>query len=126
MDSVSFFWSFVKMLASLAIVIGLMIVAMILMKKYFFQSPSSCQSGDVINILASRPLGPKSSLMIVEALGKVVLVSSSNQQITALATIDDPAAVEKLKNLQFQRPGGQVDPLAPIKDLFRRSVRKGR
>jgi flagellar biosynthetic protein FliO len=120
MDSISFFWSFVKMLASLAVVIGLMIGAAVVMKKYFYQAPSIAQGTGVINILSSRPLGPKHSLVLIEVLGKLILVSFSGQQMTTLATLEDPGALERLKNLQLKEGlAPPPDPLASIKSLFR-------
>jgi flagellar biosynthetic protein FliO len=123
MDSISFFWSFFKMLVSLAVVIGLMIGAMFVMKKYFYQAPSAAQGTGVINIISTRPLGPKNGIMLVECLGKLILVSFSGQQMSTLTTIEDPGALDKLKNIQIKdsfRP--QPDPMAQVKSLFRNVV----
>ena len=61
MDSVSFFWSFFKMLAALAIVIALMIIAMYFIKKYFFHSLPEMNGSTMINIISTRHLSPKNS-----------------------------------------------------------------
>jgi len=123
MDSISFFWSFFKMLASLALVIALMIGAMYLMKKYFYQSPSIVQGTGVINIISTRPIGPKNSIMLIEVLGKLILVSISGQQMSTLTTIEDPIAIEKMENIQLkERLVPQSDPIAHVKSLFRNAV----
>jgi flagellar biosynthetic protein FliO len=120
MDSISYFWSFVKMLASLAVVIGLMIGAMLLLKKYFYQAPSIAQGTGVINIISTRPLGPKNSIMLIEVLGKLILVSFSGQQMSTLTTIEDPGAIEKLKNLQLKESvTPQPNPIGQFKSLLR-------
>jgi flagellar biosynthetic protein FliO len=123
MDSISYFWSFVKMLASLAVVIGLMIGAMLLLKKYFYQAPSIAQGTGVINIISTRPLSPKNSIMLIEVLGKLILVSFSGQQMSTLTTIEDPGAIEKLKNLQLKESvTPQPNPIGQVKSLLRNVV----
>jgi len=123
MDSISFFWSFFKMLASLAVVIGLMIGAMFIMKKYFYQASSASQGTAVINIISTRPLGPKSGIMLVECMGKLILVSFSGQQMSTLTTIDEPGAMEKLKNLELKESFRPLpDPMAQFKSLLRNVV----
>lgn len=120
MDSISFFWSFFKMLAALAIVIALMIVAMVVIKKYFFRALPKTNGSALINILSTRHLSPKNSLLLIEVLGQVILVGVSNQQIAMLSQISDTAALEKIKNARLAE--GLLfdgDPLARCKALFR-------
>ena len=120
MDSISFFWSFFKMLAALTIVIGLMIAALYVMKKYFMLSPSPTNGSTLIHIIATRHLSPKNSIMLVEVLGQVMLVGVSNQQMSMLATINDPCAMEKIKNLRAQEGVFTVpDPLSRLKSTLR-------
>lgn len=121
MDSISFFWSFFKMLAALAIVIALMIVAAYFIKKYFLHSLPDIGGGALINILSTRHVSPKNSIILVEVLGQVMLVGVSGQQISLLSRIDDPAAMEKIHRTSPK--GGlspDVDALARCKSLFSR------
>jgi flagellar protein FliO/FliZ len=119
-DSVSFFWSFFKMLAALAIVIALMIVATYIIKKYFFHSLPEMNGSTMINIVSTRHLSPKNSLMLVEVLGQVILVGVSNQQMSMLSHINDPAAMEKIKNVRLKEGlFSEANPLARYKSLFR-------
>ena len=120
MDSISFFWSFFKMLAALAIVIALMIVAMVVIKKYFLHSLPQMNNSAPINIISTRHLSPKNSLLLIEVLGQVILVGVSNQQIAMLSEINDPAAIEKIKNTRLvEGLLSDGDPLARCKSLFR-------
>lgn len=98
MESVSFLPSFLKMLFSLAVVIGLLVGAMYFFRRILQHTTvgANADSG-VINILAARYVGPKSSIMLVEVLGNVLVVGISSNQMSHLATISDPAALEKLK-----------------------------
>lgn len=86
------------MLAALAIVIALMIVAMVVIKKTFFNSLSGTAGNALIHVLSTRHLGPKNSLLLIEVAGQVLLVGVSGQQIALMSRIDNPAALEKIKN----------------------------
>jgi flagellar protein FliO/FliZ len=126
MDSVSFFWSFFKMLASLALVIALMIAAMWVLKKYFYQAPAISSGNAMIDILSTRHLGPKNSFLLVEVLGQVLLVGVSAQEMSLLATITDPEALARLKAQRLSpRPSPPPDPLGRYKSLLK-SLGRGR
>jgi flagellar protein FliO/FliZ len=114
LDSINFFWSFFKMLASLAIVIAMMIGAMYLMKKYFYQSPVATGGSAMIHIVSACHLGPKNSILLVEVLGQVILLGVSNNQMSILTTINDPGAMENLKNIRLK------EGLLPVSDPFTR------
>jgi len=119
-DSISFFWSFFKMLAALAVVIALMIVAMYFMKKYFFHSLPEANGSALINIITTRHLSPKNSIMLVEVLGQLILLGISNQQMSMLSAINDPDAMEKIRIARL-KDGllSAADPLLRYKSLFR-------
>ena len=120
MDSISFFWSLFKMLAALAVVIALMIVAMYFIKKYFFHSLPDVNGSALINVISTRHLSPKNSLMLVEVLGQVILLGVSNQQLSMLSTINDPDAMEKIKIARLKNGLlSATDPLSRYKSLFR-------
>ncbi|MCX5854655.1 MAG: flagellar biosynthetic protein FliO [Deltaproteobacteria bacterium] len=114
MDSVSFFWSFFKMLAALAVVIAMMIGAMYLIKKYFYQSPATAGGSAMIHVISSCYLGPKSSILLVEVLGQAMLLGVTDHQMSILATITDQEAVEKLKGIRLN------ERLLPVSDPFSR------
>jgi flagellar biosynthetic protein FliO len=102
LESVSFVWSFFKMLAALAIVIAMMIGTAYVLKKYFYRSPETINGNPMIDILSNHYLGPKNSILLVSVLGQVMLLGVSANQISSLGTISDPKALENLKNLRPQ------------------------
>ena len=102
MESVSFVWSFFKMLAALAIVIAMMIGTAYVVKKYFYRSPKRIDGNPMIDILSTRYLGPKNSILLVDVLGQVILLGVSTNQISTLGTISDLEALENLKKLRLQ------------------------
>lgn len=130
MESVSFFWSFLKMLSALALVIGLMIAALVVVKKYFYQSPAASGGNTMIDIISTHHLGPKNSFMLVDVLGQVLLLGVSNQEISLLTTITDPDAMNRLKSLRLRKdaPSAPAPFLSTYKSLLKTlgSARKDR
>jgi flagellar biosynthetic protein FliO len=129
LDSVSFAWSFFKMLAALAIVIAMMIGTAYVLKKYFYRSPETINGNPMIDILSARYLGPKSSILLVDVLGQIILLGVSTTQISALGTISDPKALENLKNLRLQHKALPVsESFLRYRSLLRNisQVRKGK
>jgi flagellar protein FliO/FliZ len=108
------------MLAALAIVIALMIAAAYFIKKFFIHSLPNMNGSALINIVSTRHLSPKNILMLIEVFGQVMLVGVSNQQMSLLSRIDDPAALEKIKNAHLTEGlFSNTNPLARYKTLFR-------
>ena len=97
MNSVAFWPSFFKMLFALAVVLGLLVGAMYFFRRILQQPTAGGHDNRAINIVAARYLGPKSSIMLVEVLGKFIVIGLANNQMSHLATITDPEALEKFK-----------------------------
>ncbi len=126
MDSVAFWPSFLKMLLALAVVLGLLVGAMYLFRRVLQQAPGAVGGGQAINVVAARYLGPKSSIMLVEVLGKLIVVGLANNQMQHLATITDAEALEKLQYISLQEK--KLPPLADALMSYRifRSLRNRR
>ena len=103
MESISLWSSFLKMIFALAIVLGLLIGVMYFIKNFMQRTAPSSDNTALINILSSRYLGPKSSIILVEVMEQVIVVGISGQQMTPLARIDDPLSIAKIK-LQRTNP----------------------
>ena len=99
MDSIAFFPSLFKMLSALAIVLGVMIGGTYFIKKLLLPTPSNASEGGLINVIATRYLGPKSSIMLIDVIGQIVVVGVTGNQMSFITTISDPAAMEKLNGL---------------------------
>jgi len=100
MDSISFFPSFLKMVSALAVVVGIMIAAMYFFKKIMHQTTSGVDDGSAIKIISARYLGPKSSIVLVDVLGHIIVIGISNHQMTLLTIISGPTSREKLKSIR--------------------------
>jgi len=106
MDS-SIFLSFLKMLFALAIVLGLMVGAAYMFRRVMPRNSGILSDQAVIRVVATHYLGPRSSIMLVEVLGKAIVIGVSPGQMSTLATITDTEALERLENVRTQ---GKVPP----------------
>ena len=104
MDTVSYVSSFFKMIFALAIVLGLLFGVMYFVKRFMQQVAPAAENQALINIIASRYLGPKSSIILVEVMDQVIVVGISNQQMTTLACIDDPLTIAGIKAKRAHSP----------------------
>jgi flagellar protein FliO/FliZ len=98
--------SFVKMLFALAVVLGLMIASAYLLKRIISHTPAGIDNGNAINILTTRYLGSKNSIMMVEVLGQILVVGVSSGQMTLLTQITDPLIVERMHSMQKAQSSG--------------------
>ena len=102
MEAVAFWPSFIKMLIALALVLGLLVGAMFLLGRLMQRTTAGTAENGIINIVAVRYLGPKSSIMVVEVLDKYLVIGLAGNQLTRLGSISDPEAREKLQDIRKQ------------------------
>jgi len=97
MDNISLLSSFLKMIFALAIVLGLLVGVTYFVKRFMQQTGPATDNQDLINVVSSKWLGPKSRIILLEVLDQIIVVGISNQQMTPLATIHDQQALEKIR-----------------------------
>lgn len=68
------------------------VIAVILLVGWFYSRMRGGvgRGGDQISVVASRPLGPKERLMVVEVAGKQLLVGMTASQLQTLHVFDAP------------------------------------
>jgi flagellar protein FliO/FliZ len=96
METISFFPALLQMISALALVLGIMIGLAFLFRRFFQQTGAPISDGAAIRILSVKYLGPKSSIMIVDILGQVVVIGVSQQHMSYITTINDKDALSKL------------------------------
>lgn len=81
----SFSWAYLRLLASLALVIGVMLILYALVKKRF----SLLHNGgdNHIRVIETRPVAPRKSLCLVEVSGDKFLLGLSQDGISLLAAL---------------------------------------
>jgi flagellar protein FliO/FliZ len=105
MGSMELFPYIVKIVSALAIVVGIMILSVYFVKKIMNRAGGRMHDEELIQILSTKYIGPKSSIMVVEVAGNVMILGLSNNQISYLKSIDNEASLERLRPLRDGRTG---------------------
>lgn len=121
MENISYVGSLVKMLLALGVVLAMMVGTVYLLRKLMGRTALGADDADVIKILATKSLGPRSSIMIIETLGKVSVIGISGGQMNLLTEIDDADALARIRELK--RRGAPAYPGLPI-DALRDKIMK--
>jgi len=113
-----FFSALLKMLFALAVVLGLLIGSVYFLRKFMVPAGGG-DEGQAVRILATRSLGPKSSILVVDILGKVVALGLTGSQISVIADLDDASALDRLR----PRGGAPVSPFPETLDRYRKLIK---
>jgi len=97
MGNFDFLASLVKMISALAVVLGVMLAGLWAARKFMNKRGAVVDDGQMIRVLSTRYMGPKSSIMLLDVLGNVIVVGVSGTQITMLTTITDEESLERLR-----------------------------
>ncbi len=97
MSTFEFLASLLKMISALAVVLGVMFAGLWAARKFMNNKGASVDDGQMIRVLSTRYLGPKSSILLLDVLGNVIVVGVSGTQITMLTTITDEESLERLR-----------------------------
>lgn len=104
METASYFGALVKMLLALGVVLVLMVGTVYVLKRMMGHTPAGSGEGEAITILAARSLGPKTSILILDTLGKVIVIGIAANSMHVLTTIDDPARLDALRRARERLP----------------------
>jgi flagellar biogenesis protein FliO len=96
-------FSFLKIMSSLAVTVGLVILTVYLLKKIMHTGRGYAGGVEMIMILSSYHPEPKSSIMIVDVLGRIMVIGTSGGAMSMLAEITDPVSLERLKDIRKQK-----------------------
>ncbi len=127
METGSLFFSFIKMISALAVVLGLMIGAAWCLKKVGAKTGMGVPDGQLIRIVSSSYIGPKNSIVIVDVLGELLVVGISGSQMTLLTSISDEGRLNKMREMRAVAPPvSLVDTLMSCREKIRNAgLRKG-
>ena len=125
MNSPELFPSLLKIISALAATVGVIIVAAYLFKKIVKKGGGEINDRELIKILSSKYLGPKSSIMLISVLGNVMVIGVSSGNISLLTEIVDSESLEQLKEVQEQK-GKSLSFSGYLKGLVKSSSRVGK
>jgi len=99
----SYLASFLKMLFALSIVLGIMLGAIYLLKRITRHTAIGIGSGNLINIISTHYLGPKSAIMMVDIAGRVLVMGVTVNAISLLMEIDDQKTLDAISAGRMQQ-----------------------
>ncbi|MBW2663902.1 MAG: flagellar biosynthetic protein FliO [Deltaproteobacteria bacterium] len=103
MNSPELFPSLLKIISALAVTVGVMIVVAYLFKKIVQKGEGTINGGELIKILSAKYIGPKSSIMLIDVLGSIMVIGISNSRISLLTEILDSESLEQLKDIREEK-----------------------
>ncbi len=87
-----------NMVWALFMIIGLILILYYFIKKYFSKSFLSLEGSSAITVLASKYIGQKTTIHVVDVIEKVVILAISGAEIKVLTEIDDSAAIGRMRS----------------------------
>jgi flagellar biosynthetic protein FliO len=85
-----------QMLTALAIVVGGLLVAFYLMKRFLKRDAGGSNTA-LIRVVANQYIGVKKNIALVEVPGTVLVLGISNDRISLLTKIEDPGVLDGIK-----------------------------
>jgi flagellar protein FliO/FliZ len=92
----SFTSAALKMAGVLALVLGVLLGLVYLLKKISPRFNRGAVAGQEMDLVAQYPLGPKKTLAVVRVGERFLLLGVTEENINLLTEIDDPALMERL------------------------------
>jgi flagellar biogenesis protein FliO/SH3-like domain-containing protein len=89
--------SFLRMISALLIILGVILLLYYIVRKYFSKSLLAFEGSSAISILASKYIGQKTILYVIDFMEKIVVVAISGSDIKVLTEIADTAAVDRMR-----------------------------
>jgi len=85
-----------QMLTALGIVLGGLLLIFYFMKRFLTRDGGGT-NGQLIQVIASQYIGAKKSIALVQVPGAILVIGVSNDNISMLTKIEDPANIEAIQ-----------------------------
>ena len=82
-----------QMLTALAVVVGALLVAFFLMKRFLTRNAGG-SGAPLIRVIANQYIGVKKNIALVQIPGTVLVLGISNDRINLLSKIEDPSVLD--------------------------------
>jgi len=92
------------MLLALGVVLALMVGTVYILKRLLGRTAAAGGEGEAIKILAARSLGPKTSILVLDTLGKVVVVGIAANNMHLITTIEDTERLDAFRRVEERPP----------------------
>ncbi len=119
-QSYSYWGEFVNMLLTLGFILILIFVSVWVLKKIMRSRVQNLNRSNGIKILERRPLNSKSSLYLVDILGKGVVISESQSGIQVITEFSDTTKIDEL----YEHLQEEQEPRLSFRETFTKKLRK--
>lgn len=89
-------WLILKTFLTLVFIVGLMVVLLFAVRKYFYTKPHLLN--DNMKVLMTMNLQPKKAIYLVKIFSRVMLVGVSDNAMTSLGEITDAELLQKIES----------------------------
>ena len=94
-----------KTLAMLCVVVGILILVLFLMRRFFFLKEGPGH-GQLIKVLSSYHLTPKERIALIDVAGEKMVIGITPESITCLANIEKSETLERIEGAKPLGAGG--------------------
>jgi flagellar biosynthetic protein FliO len=116
-DTPDLFMTGFKMIAALALVISLLWLTLYFMKRSNLRRSNLFGGRDMIRVLATRPLGPRKFIALVEVAGTVLTLGVTDEKIACLDKMEASAFHAALGSSTPASPSGEEGFAKRLKSL---------
>ena len=107
-----------QMLTALAVVVGALLVAFYVMKR-FLKRDAGGSGTPLIRVIGNQYIGIKKNIALVEVPGAVLVLGISNDRISLLTKIDDQRVLDGIKENRPQHAASFSDHLQRLTTRFK-------
>lgn len=107
-----------QMLTALSIVLGGLLIVFYLMKR-FFKKDVGGTGEQAIKILASKYIGVKKNIALVEVPGAVLVLGITNERISLLTKIEDESIIDHVRQKKSRMTPSFSDHLQRVTAKFK-------
>lgn len=86
------------MVLKLALVVGLIYVAFLVLRRYFTRGKTVVQGKKPVSLLSSLNLSPSRTVYLLEVGKKVLVVGATQNQLSLLTEVTDPETVDEVRS----------------------------
>ncbi len=114
-----------KTIGYLALIVLLIIGLVYFLKNFVYNKRESGAKGNAVKVLSSTYVSPKKSVLLIEAVGRVLLVSVTDSNMALLTEINKEEYAEFLQNNEVNSPKKELG-LNQFNEVFTKVLKRSK